>query len=196
MNAVRVIPMLLAAATAAGCCEFSGPRWHGRRTRNFDGEKFHNQVPGAAPGMLEVLRWRWTRRPGPWPKWEDVRPAPAPPARVTGLRVTLVNHATVLIQMAGVNLLTDPVWGDIAGPTPYLGRERHRPPGLRFEDLPPIDAVLLSHDHYDHLDVPTLQRIVRAHRPRILAGLGMAALLATVDIGGVTELDWWQWTQL
>src|SRR5207302_224499 len=112
------------------------------------------------------------------------------------LRITFVNHATVLVQMDGLNVLTDPIWGDVAGPVPYLARKRRRPPGIRFEDLPPIDAVLLSHDHYDHLDVPTLQRIVRAHRPRILAGLGMAALLATVDIAGVTELDWWQWTQL
>jgi L-ascorbate metabolism protein UlaG (beta-lactamase superfamily) len=105
----------------------------------------------------------------------------------------MVNHATVLIQIDGVNLITDPIWGDIAGPVPWLGRNRRRPPGLRFEDLPPIDAVLISHDHYDHLDLATLQRLETAHHPVFLAGLGQAGLLRTVGLGHVVELDWWQW---
>src|SRR5205823_4410809 len=99
-------------------------------------------------------------------------------------------HATVLIQMAGINVLTDPIWGEIAGPTSYLGRERHRPPGLRFEDLPPIDVVLISHDHYDHLDVPTLQRVVRAHHPRLAGGPGMAGRRGRGGRGGVPGLGW------
>jgi L-ascorbate metabolism protein UlaG (beta-lactamase superfamily) len=191
---MRALALLCAATAAAGCCEFSGPRWHGPAVHRAGDHRFHNEIPGEAPGAMAVLAWRMRRHPGPWPEFEDVPPAPRPPERVQGLRVTFVNHATVLVQLAGVNILTDPIWGDIAGPTHYLGRKRHRPPGLRFEDLPPIDAVLLSHDHYDHLDVQTLQRVVRAHHPRIIAGLGMAALLRTYDIGGVTDLDWWRWT--
>jgi L-ascorbate metabolism protein UlaG (beta-lactamase superfamily) len=189
---------LTALCALSGCCQFSGPRWHGRKTHHFDGHTFFNRIPGTAPGAMPVVRWRIARNPGPWPDWIDVPPAPPPPRRVGDgeLRVTFVNHATVLIQMDGVNLLTDPIWGDIAGPTPYLGRERHRPPGLRLEDLPPIDVVLISHDHYDHLDIPTLHRIVRAHHPRIVAGLGQAALLASFGIPGVTDLDWWQWTAI
>ena len=185
--------VLLCAAAVAGCCEFSGPRWHGRKSDHFDGQKFHNQVPGVAPGAVEVARWRLSRHPGAWPDLEKLPPAPPPPERVQGLRVTLINHATVLIQLAGVNVLTDPIWGEIAGPVQYLGRKRHRPPGLRLEDLPPVDVVLLSHDHYDHLDLQALQQIVRAHHPRIIAGLGMTALLAAAGIHGVTDLDWWQW---
>ena len=191
---MRLLALLCAAAAAGGCCEFSGPRWHGRVSDHFDGEKFHNQIPGKAPGAVAVARWRLERHPGPWPDFAAVAPAAPPPQRVAGLRVTLVNHATVLIQVAGLNILTDPIWGEIAGPVQYLGRKRHRPPGLRLEDLPPIDVVLLSHDHYDHLDVPALQRIVAAHHPRIVAGLGMAQLLATFEIHGTTDLDWWQWT--
>ncbi len=191
---MRLLALLCAAAATGGCCEFSGPRWHGRATGHFDGAKFHNRVPGVAPGALAVARWRLERHPGPWPDFAAVAPAAPPPQRVPGLRVTLVNHATVLIQIAGLNLLTDPIWGEIAGPVPYLGRKRHRLPGLRLEDLPPIDVVLLSHDHYDHLDVQALERIVAAHHPRIVAGLGMAKLLASYGIHGATDLDWWQWT--
>jgi L-ascorbate metabolism protein UlaG (beta-lactamase superfamily) len=189
---MRLIAVLCAVA-AGGCCALSGSRWHGRASDHFDGARFHNQVPGEAPGMAALVRWRLERHPGPWPSFVDAPPAPAPPGRVAGLRVTLVNHATVLIQIANVNILTDPIWGEFAGPTPYLGRGRRRPPGIRLEDLPPIDVVLLSHDHYDHLDVQALSRIAHAHQPRIVAGLGMAALLAGHGIGGATDLDWWQW---
>lgn len=185
---------LLALLVLSGCCEFSGPRYHGRQSDHFDGVKFHNQIPGVAPGAAEVVRWRLRRHAGPWPRFDPIAPVKPLPADGEELRVTLVNHATVLLHVGGLNILTDPIWGEIAGPTPYLGRARHRPPGIRLEDLPPIDLVLLSHDHYDHLDVLALQRIVRAFHPRILAGLGMAALLRTYEIGKVTDLDWWQWT--
>jgi L-ascorbate metabolism protein UlaG (beta-lactamase superfamily) len=188
---------LLIALLTAGCCEFSGPRWHGRVTDHFDGRHFHNQVPGETR-FRELVAWRTHRLPGRWPAFVDVPPAPPPPRRVGmgELRVTFVNHATVLIQMDGVNILTDPIWGDVAGPVPYIARKRHRPPGLRFEDLPPIDVVLISHDHYDHMDIPTLRRIQVAHRPRFVAGLGQAALLASFGIHNVTQLDWWEWTRV
>ena len=186
---------VLAAAALAGCCELSGAHWHGRKTDHFDGLRFHNTpIPGTAPDAMKVISWRMDREPGPWPKFVDVKPAPPPPARVDGLRITFVNHATVLVQIAGFNVLTDPIWGDVAGPVRLLGRRRHRPPGLRLEDLPPIDVVLISHDHYDHLDVETLSRIAERHHPRIVAGLGMASYLAAHGVQGVTDLDWWQWT--
>ncbi|MGZ6126429.1 MAG: MBL fold metallo-hydrolase [Myxococcales bacterium] len=187
--------VLLIALLSAGCCQFSGPRWHGPVTDHFDGESFHNQIPGDA-SLSDIVRWSHGRIPGKWPAFVDASPAPPPPGRVGRgeLRITFVNHATVLVQMDGVNLLTDPIWGEAAGPVPYIARKRRRPPGLRFEDLPPIDAILISHDHYDHMDVPTLQRLIAAHHPLILAGLGQAALLASYGIEDVIELDWWQWT--
>ncbi|TMB11261.1 MAG: hypothetical protein E6J66_09555, partial [Deltaproteobacteria bacterium] len=162
-----------------------------------DGQRFHNQVPGDPP-LTDLIRWRRHRAAGAWPDFADAPPAPAPPVRVTEgeLRITFVNHATVLIQMDGLNVLTDPIWGDVAGPVPYIARKRRRPPGIRFEDLPPIDAVLISHDHYDHMDIPTLQRISAEHHPRFVVGLGQAALLASFGFHRVTELDWWQWTSI
>src|SRR5207244_12608604 len=124
------------------------------------------------------------------PEHPEATYGPPPPKRVSGgrLRITFINHSTTLIQMDGVNILTDPVWSERVSPVSFTGPRRHRPPGIRFEDLPPIDLVLVSHNHYDHLDIPTLQRL----KSRILTPLGNAALMARHGITGATELDWWQ----
>jgi N-acyl-phosphatidylethanolamine-hydrolysing phospholipase D len=104
---------------------------------------------------------------------------------------TWVGHATVLIQLDGVNILTDPTWGDRASPVGFVGPKRLIAPGLRFEDLPPIHAVLISHDHYDHLDLPTVRRLAREHDPTFFVPLGLQAWLAEMGVSRVTELDWW-----
>ena len=106
--------------------------------------------------------------------------------------VTWVGHSTLLIQLGGVNLLTDPQWSPRASPFSFAGPKRVTPPGLRFEDLPPVHLVLISHDHYDHLDVATVQRLHAAHRPRFLVPLGLKAWFADLGITDVEELDWWQ----
>jgi L-ascorbate metabolism protein UlaG (beta-lactamase superfamily) len=108
------------------------------------------------------------------------------------LRVTFINHATVLIQMDGLNILTDPIWSERASPVRWAGPRRHRAAGLRFEDLPPIDLVLISHNHYDHLDIETLVRLRAEHRPHFVTGLGNRAFLKAREILDVTELDWWE----
>jgi N-acyl-phosphatidylethanolamine-hydrolysing phospholipase D len=106
--------------------------------------------------------------------------------------VTWVGHSTLLVQLDGVNLLTDPQWSERASPVRFAGPKRMTPPGLHFEDLPHIDLVLISHDHYDHLDVATVRRLAREHRPRFLVPLGLKAWFAELGIGDVEELDWWQ----
>lgn len=106
--------------------------------------------------------------------------------------VTWVGHSTLLVQLDGVTLLTDPQWSDRASPWSFAGPARVTPPGLRFEDLPPIDLVLISHDHYDHLDEPTVRRLWAAHRPLFLAPLGYRAWFAARGIDAVEELDWWE----
>jgi N-acyl-phosphatidylethanolamine-hydrolysing phospholipase D len=105
---------------------------------------------------------------------------------------TWIGHATFLVQMEGVNVLTDPHWGERASPVSFAGPRRLIPPGMRFEDLPPIHAVVISHDHYDHLDTGTIQRLARDHRPTFFAPLGLKAWLADFGIRDVVELDWWQ----
>jgi L-ascorbate metabolism protein UlaG (beta-lactamase superfamily) len=106
--------------------------------------------------------------------------------------VTWVGHATLLVQLDGVNLLTDPQWSERASPVGFAGPRRVTPPGLRLEDLPPVHLVLISHDHYDHLDVATVRRLHAAHRPRFLVPLGHKAWFAALGISDVEELDWWQ----
>lgn len=105
--------------------------------------------------------------------------------------LTWVGHSTLLIQLDGVNVLTDPQWSARASPVSFGGPRRLVPPGLRFEDLPPIHVVVISHDHYDHLDRDTVTRLAALHRPRFLVPLGLKAWFADLGITDVEELDWW-----
>ncbi len=132
--------------------------------------------------------------PAKWPEWiEDAR-HPIPPARVTsaGLRVTHINHATMLIQVDGMNILTDPIWSERSSMVSWAGPKRVRAAGVALAELPPIDIILISHNHYDHLDLPTLKAITKNHNPKIFVGLGVGSLLADNQILNVTEMDWWQ----
>ena len=105
--------------------------------------------------------------------------------------VTWIGHATLLIQLDGVNILTDPQWSERASPVRFAGPKRFTPPGLDFEALPPIHVVLISHDHYDHLDVDTVRRLAERHRPRFYVPLGLKAWFAELGLHDVVELDWW-----
>ena len=175
------------AAAALSCAH----GWEGPRTDHFDGKRFHSLDP-VEHSFGEWIRRMWQKHRGPWPAYADVPPGPKPPRRVSDgeLRVTFVNHATVLVQMDGVNVLTDPTWAKRADP--IVGARRRRPPGLRFEDLPPIDAVLVSHDHHDHMDLPTLRGLSQRFGPLVVAGLGSARYLERHDVGRARDLDWWQ----
>ena len=129
--------------------------------KHFDGKLFYNPDAPQAPGLLTALRWKLTSRPQPSPCFiSDVEPS-RPPRRMenSGLRTTVVNHSTVLLQQRGCNILTDPIWSERASPLAWIGPRRRRKPGVSWEDLPGIDAVLISHNHYDHLDLPTLHRL-------------------------------------
>jgi N-acyl-phosphatidylethanolamine-hydrolysing phospholipase D len=106
--------------------------------------------------------------------------------------VTWVGHSTLLIQLDGVTILTDPQWSSRASPVTFAGPKRVMPPGLSFEQLPPIDLVLISHDHYDHLDLATVKRLAETHRPVFLVPLGLKAWFADQGIVDVEELDWWE----
>ena len=160
--------------------------------RHFDGKRFFNPDAPQARGFLDVLRWMRSRRQEKEPRYRaDVEPS-APPPQVTGaeLRVTFVNHATTLTQLPGLNVLTDPMWSDRASPFSWAGPKRKRAPGVRWEDLPPIDLVLLSHNHYDHLDLPTLRRLTHRGNPQFVAPLGVGDWLRRKRIGPAHELDW------
>jgi L-ascorbate metabolism protein UlaG (beta-lactamase superfamily) len=179
-----------------GCATLAAPAYHGRTSDHFDGTRFHNYVRIRDNQIEDALRLAIHEalgKRGRWTDWEDV-PTDVPPRRVGmgDLRVTFVNHSTVLIQMDSLNILTDPVWSRRVSPVTWYGPARHRPPGIRFEDLPPIDVVLVSHNHYDHMDLPTLRRLVAAFHPRIITGLGNSAFLTHHGVDGGEDIDWWQ----
>ena len=168
----------------------AAPHYHGPISDHFDGERFHNREE-ARQGSF--LKWQLRRERGFWPAWVDEAPGPPPPRRVGGgrLRVTFINHATLLIQMDDLNVLTDPIWSERTSPLSFVGPKRHRAPGIRFDDLPPIDVVVVSHNHYDHLDIPTLRRLQQRDRPRIVTPLGNGALMRRGGVDHAIELDWW-----
>jgi L-ascorbate metabolism protein UlaG (beta-lactamase superfamily) len=159
---------------------------------HFDGKRYFNPNAAQARGFLDVLRWKLTSRPEPSPAFiADVVPS-VPPASVDDdqLRVTLVNHSTVLLQQPGANILTDPIWSLRASPLTWAGPKRVRTPGVRWEDLPRIDVVLLSHNHYDHLDVVTLRKLAETGATQFVTPLGVGRVLRSHGIKTVHELDW------
>ncbi len=160
---------------------------------HFDGVRFFN--PGHAEtdrGLRDLLRWRLREKAAPWPRWVASRQT-VPDALVAGLRATIVGHASVLVQAGGLNVLTDPVWSERASPLSFAGPRRVSAPGIAFEALPPIDAVLLSHNHYDHMDMATLRRLHGAHGPLIVTPLGNDAILRRAIPGvRVVTGDWWE----
>ena len=161
---------------------------------HFNGQRYFQ--PGIrtlrTPG--EVWRWVVEGRRRPWPAQRPNRHHPAlPPTLPEGaLGIAMIGHATLLIQAGGLRCLTDPVFSPCAGPAGRLGPRRVQAPGLALAQLPPIDLVLLSHDHYDHLDLPSLQWLHRHHRVTVVCGLGHKTLLQRAGIDRVIELDWWQ----
>lgn len=172
--------------------------YRGPTTDHFDGARFFNpdgedtvQLPSGGRSRGAFLLMQATGADGrpTWP--ETVKVAPVlPPARVAGpaMRVTWIGHATVLVQTQGLNILTDPIWSDTAGPFGF-GPRRAAPPAVPFEALPKIDLVLVSHNHYDHMDLATLARLWRRDRPLILTSLGNDALIR--NAGAEAEgLDW------
>jgi L-ascorbate metabolism protein UlaG (beta-lactamase superfamily) len=160
-------------------------------TDHFDGRRFFN--PNGANGQPfwrgpKVLLTPWTR----WPSEVAVEPRRLPNPGPDEVVVTFVGHATFLIQVAATSVLVDPVYSQRASPFSVVGPRRHRAPGVRFDDLPPISLVLLSHNHYDHCDLGTLQRLERRFHPTVVTPLGNGPLLRSAGLRQVEEIDWWQ----
>lgn len=159
---------------------------------HFDGEKFYNPYTSMR-GLSDLLYWLWTRHPTPWPKEIAVKMQKVKDERVFNphLRVTHINHSTVLIQFEGYNFLTDPIWSKRASPFSWIGPKRVISPGVLFDDLPPIDFVIISHNHYDHMDLPTLTRLNQTHQPHFFVPQGNKSYLEAQGLQRITELDWW-----
>ena len=170
------------------------PYYTGPVSDHFDGTRFFNPEGEAPLGLRALLRWQFGGGRSAWPK---TVPSPFPPARpdtrVEGeaLRVTMVGHATLLIQVAGLNILTDPVWSARTSPLSFAGPKRVVDPGIRLADLPPIDIVLVTHNHYDHLDTATLRRLNAAHSPHIITPLGNDTIIRrAIPEAKISTMDW------
>jgi L-ascorbate metabolism protein UlaG (beta-lactamase superfamily) len=170
---------------------FGAPKYHGPKTDHFNGRRFVN-VPGTERSFLSLLRWLTRRSHGHWPKYHEQAYGAKPPDRAQDLRITFINHATLLIQMNGLNILTDPIYSHRASPVSWTGPKRCRNPGIAMHDLPALDIVLISHNHYDHLDLPTLLELRINHDFAIYTSLGNKAILEKNGFSRVTEMDWWQ----
>lgn len=162
-----------------------------------DGGRFFNPGAETDRSLADLWRWRRTSRPVLWPEARANTPHPPPPAPAAlppgTLALTFIGQATFLITTSAGTILTDPVFSDRVSPFSRLGPKRVRPPGLALDALPAIDLVLLSHNHYDHMDLPSLRTLCGPGRagPPILTGLGNAGYLLRRGVAGARELDWW-----
>jgi L-ascorbate metabolism protein UlaG (beta-lactamase superfamily) len=194
-SALKVLPRIFAAARATRRSMSGGPGYHGPTSDHFDGRRFFN-LTGTSAGrsLADVLRWQFTAKRKPWPAWVENTVAPALPGELEAgeLAISFINHITFLLQYRGLNLLTDPVFSLRASPVQWLGPKRRHHPGVPFDALPPIHAVLLSHNHYDHLDLQALRRLSLEHRSLIITPLGNSAFLKAQGIEPAVDLDWWQ----
>jgi len=167
---------------------YSGPL-----SDHFDGTYFFD-VDGSPPKKLwEVLRWQITKQAAKWPASAPSGFSDTPPLQVTGnkVRFSFVGHASWLIQTAGLNILVDPVWSERASPVSFVGPKRVNDPGIPFDKLPPIDLVLVSHGHYDHLDVRTLSKLAAKFSPRVITPLGNDVTMTSTDSAIRAEgFDW------
>src|SRR5476649_754089 len=161
---------------------------------HFDGNRFFNPTlqKDFAPSRRNALKMmREPRRR--WPTWVENKGVPRLNETLAPdeVAITFVNHATFLIQTGGISILTDPVWSERASPFRRIGPRRVRKPGVAFENLPKIDVILLSHNHYDHLDVATLTQLRKNFGPTVLAAAGDARVVGPIGFKIMRELDWW-----
>jgi L-ascorbate metabolism protein UlaG (beta-lactamase superfamily) len=177
------------AGAARGNAYYSGPV-----SDHFDGTRFFNPGGLEPRGRLDFLRWQLTERRAPWPaQFPSPFPADRPPAAVQGdtVRVAYVGHASFLVQTRDQSILIDPVWAERASPFAFVGPRRVNPPGIAFDDLPKIDCVLVTHNHYDHMEVETIRRLWQRFAPRIVTPLGNDAILRAAVPGLVADaVDW------
>ena len=199
---------LVVATIAAGCATRPAPARPGATpdVAHHRDDRFQNRhIEFGTKSIEDFLRWRFLAwRNGLPPPPREPIPTIAPDrafiatnARAGALMqpaVTWIGHATVLVQAGGLNVLTDPIFSERASPLDFVGPKRHQPPALSIDELPRIDAVVISHDHYDHCDLRSLVALARqaGGAPLFLVPLGVGDLLRSAGIQRVVELDWWR----
>ena len=166
-----------------------------------DGTRFCNPWGvKISKSLAELVRWKMESKPRPWPGAEVVNtgtPQLTAPTIKAAVQVTYIGHATVYLQDHSGNVLTDPQFSSRASPVSFAGPSRSRKPALEIAALPGVQTVLVSHNHYDHMDLPSLRTLDRHFKPTFVVPLGNAKFLHKVGIDHVIELDWWeQWQNI
>lgn len=180
---------LLIIATAAYAVNSKYPI-----TDHFDGKLFYHAGLESDHSFWSVLKWTVSRPSLNYPDWLENKSKPQLPEKLEDKKVaaTFINHASFLLQTKNFNFVTDPIWAQRASPVSFLGPKRFRDPGIKLDELPPIHFVVLSHNHYDHFDLQSLEDLHKKFRPVFIMALGNAKLVEKIEGIQVVELDWWQ----
>jgi L-ascorbate metabolism protein UlaG (beta-lactamase superfamily) len=158
---------------------------------HYDGDRFFNPRNHVLKSFWEVMKWKMTSDPAKWPSHVENKNYPLPLIDNEKAILTFINHSTFLVQLPGLTILTDPIYSLRSSPVSFAGPKRVREPGQELKSLPKIDVVIVSHNHYDHLDLATLKEISDLHKPSFLVPLGDKKLLEQAGVENVRELDWW-----
>ena len=163
-------------------------------------DQLHQLRLGNDKGFYDFIKWQLTRKKSKWPT-EIIEPEEydKPPKSISGdeFRVSMVGHSTILIQTHGLNILTDPIWSDRASPVGFAGPKRAIYPGVKFAELPRIDIVIVSHNHYDHMDKETIKMLIKDHNPLFITPTKNDAILKDFDSTvRVIPLDWYEDTKI
>lgn len=174
-------------STFIGACLFISQAYSADKT-------FENVYPFPQKSLWTAMKWRWNRTPATWPKSRPVKVTPKVGQDLKGSQaaVTWIGHSSFLIEFENFRVLTDPVYSKILGPHPWLGPSRVIDAGISLEKTPKIDLILLSHDHFDHMDLPSLEFFAKRDNPLIIAGKGNKPLLEDTGFKKIIELEWWE----
>jgi len=184
--AVIVIFLLLSIIIGV---RLSSPGYQGEESDHFNGKTFLNRSGIQSKGFIDLIAWASSREQGEWNDYSRLPPAGKVRPEAQN-RITFVNHSTFLIQTESINILTDPVWSLRVSPFQWAGPKRMATAGIDFNDLPPIDVVVVSHNHYDHLDKQTIINLQTDHKPLFIVPLGVSGFFQELEIDNVVELDW------
>lgn len=192
---IKTIMLILLVLSLTSC---QTARYHGPVSNHFDGKSFYNlgeKDKPKHPWYDLYVMWRAILQ-NPWPGNLPEFDIKIPYQPNKGPKITFIGHSTFLIETKQLNILTDPVYSNRASPIPFLGPKRISAPGILLNNLPKIDVVVISHNHYDHMDISTLKKLKQKFNPEFIVPIGNAVILKKSGIHRVIELDWWQKTTI
>lgn len=167
--------------------------YKGPKTNHFNGHRFKNPSGISAKGFSSVFKYVITRKRDKWTALKNphIATQKISDAPIDEIRYTFINHSTYLLQLGDLNILTDPIFSDYCSPVPLPPMKRYRPPGVSLDLLPRIDLVLVTHNHYDHMDSWSINEITKRWNPDFITSLGNKDTLLKMGAEKVEEMDWW-----